>query len=365
MATPEQNVSTPATPAKSGWKRLNNLRGMRFGHLLVGSRSGSNLSKQATWSCVCDCGRSSVVVGSNLLSGNSTSCGKCLPKVAITDLTGRRFGSLAVTAMLGRTPAKKVTWSCVCDCGKTCVVIGAQLSSGRRASCVDCVKAKPRKVKDITGRKFGRLTVISRVGKDSYRNALWLCSCDCDPNKTVVVSGHSLLRGNTKSCSCLRNEKASLRFTTHGHTRNYERTGVYRSWRAMMQRATDPNTKAWKDYGGRGITVCEWYKDFSNFLTDLGPRPKGLSLDRIDNEKGYEPGNCQWADRQTQNSNQRLRANNTTGYSGVYARGERYCAAVTIDGEKKYLGTFPLSTEGLQAAAEAIKKAKQLVKALS
>lgn len=225
------------------------------------------------------------------------------------------------------------------------------------------IPSRKTTLKNLQGKRFGRLTVVSRFGSNYRRNALWTCVCDC--KKTRVVVGNSLLSGNTQSCGCLNIDKMVLRFTRHGQTKGNVRTGVHASWHDMIQRTTNPNNSAWKNYGGRGIRVCTEWLEFENFYAAMGSRPKGLTLDRIDNEKGYEPENCQWTDRRTQNQNQRIRVDNKTGVKGVCICGKYYRAEVTLDGERVCLGRFPLSPEGLQAAVKAIEKAKQLRKIFS
>ena len=153
---------------------------------------------------------------------------------------------------------------------------------------------------DLTGMKFGRLTVVrclfrggmvAETGKK--RNTTWECKCDC--GKTTSVTSQDLLKGKSKSCGCLRAEL----HTKHGGSD----TSEYHTWEQIVQRCTNKDSPRYKTYGGRGITVCERWLEFENFIRDMGPRPTGQSIERVDNDKGYEPTNCIWAEASVQHNN--------------------------------------------------------------
>lgn len=165
------------------------------------------------------------------------------------------------------------------------------------------IELKGRAV-DVAAQRFGRLTTIGPVGRNTHGQILWLCSCDCG-NESVVL-GARLRSGKTKSCGCWHDELAHQRLVIHGMTDN----PIHAVWAGMVQRCTDPNRGNYIHYGGRGIVVCdEWLYDFKAFfdyvstLSHCGE--KGYSLDRIDNSLGYFPANVQFATKVEQSRNKR------------------------------------------------------------
>lgn len=156
---------------------------------------------------------------------------------------------------------------------------------------------------DITGHRFGRLTVLSLAGQARDGRFRWLCQCDCG-NRTIV-RGPKLRGKRTRSCGCLkldRNADKNPNFK-HGRSRSIE----HRCWVAIIQRCTNSNAKAYKWYGARGIKVCKrWLSSFENFFLDMGPRPKGrYSIERINNDSNYKPSNCKWIPANEQQKNRR------------------------------------------------------------
>lgn len=154
---------------------------------------------------------------------------------------------------------------------------------------------------DLTGKRFDRLIVKERRGTDNWKSSLWLCKCDC--GNECLVTSHNLRTKHTKSCGCLQKEATVKSHTSHGH----RHTRLYGIWNSMVARCHRKNSKAFPVYGGRGITVCDEWKSFADFLewSLANGYNDGLSLDRINNEEGYCPGNCRWVTMETQANNKR------------------------------------------------------------
>lgn len=167
---------------------------------------------------------------------------------------------------------------------------------------------------NLAGQKYGRLLVIRRVAPRTFSNgqrqSQFECLCDCGNLAIVLLS--NLRGGNTSSCGCVAREILMERNTTHGMTYTSER----RIWNQMHQRCRNPNTKFYSDYGGRGIRVCDEWRDFVAFYRDMGPRPSTRhTIERTDNNGNYEPGNCVWATRQRQANNRR--SNHRLAFNGL------------------------------------------------
>ena len=209
------------------------------------------------------------------------------------DLTGQKFGKLVVLSR-AENKHKHVRWNCLCECGNITITNGSDLRSGDAISC-GCYKLemfdkyRKQKITNLVGRTFGRLTVVSRAKKNRWGHACWNCVCTC--GNAIIVEDIKLKRNATNSCACLRNELASQRMTTHGLSHHR----LYHILAGMQGRCYNPNNPKYKRYGGRGIKVCDEWLDkengFINFYnwSMANGYADNLSIDRIDNDKGYSP----------------------------------------------------------------------------
>lgn len=184
----------------------------------------------------------------------------------------------------------------VCDCGNTSLVRAQYILKGITSACGCRNKLPPPTVLDLTGKKFGRLTALSlNKERAGNRKRFWNCICDC--GKTTIVVTGALTHSTIRSCGCLFIESNKVKRIKHGMTT----TSTYHSWLGMKQRCYNKNCKAYKYYGGRGIDICErWLKSFENFLEDMGEKPLGFTLDRLNSNKSYFKENCRWATKKQQ-----------------------------------------------------------------
>lgn len=249
----------------------------------------------------------------------------------LNDIIGQKFGRWTVLEY-GYVKNKTHQYKCKCDCGTERYVGRPQLLNGKSKSCgcltKEAISKRPINNKYQVGQRYGRLTIIESAGEDKYQSKLWKCRCDC--GNEIITASNRLGSGTTRSCGCLNLE----RIYKHG----YANTHLYKVWWGMIDRCTNEKHQAYKRYGGRGITVCdEWKNDletFVNWAKQNGGDNPDLQLDRIDNNKGYSPNNCRFV---TRSENQ----NNKSSTRYVTYKGETLPAKIFAE---KYVPWMPYST---------------------
>lgn len=214
------------------------------------------------------------------------------------NILGQRFGMLEVIARDSTKPDGEATWICKCDCGNTKSIRGSVLVRENGTKSCGCLIGNPM---DLTGEKYGTLTVIKRA-ENKGKKKMWLCKCDC--GNEVIVAGGNLRNGHTQHCLECGYRLTGLSIKTHGKSN----TPLFGIWHGMITRCEDKTVKAYKDYGGRGISVCEeWRNDFQKFYdwaVNNGYQ-KGLQIDRINNDGNYEPSNCRFVTQVINANNKR------------------------------------------------------------
>lgn len=253
---------------------------------------------------------------------------------------GEAYNGVKVIEDLGRINRSHI-YKVVCPiCGKAFNARAERV--GETKSCQECSKA--HRFIDISGRRFGRLVALERVGRtlapNGTRRSMWRCQCDC--GKESVVKYIALTSGNTRSCGCMEEENRHANMQNAAAQRrksvsknfcgNLEAHPLYNTWKSMLMRCNNPNVRGYRHYGGRGIEVCErWSGDlgFENFVNDMGDRPDGTTLDRTNVNGNYEPSNCRWATLTEQANNKTNSVYITVGNKQISAK--EFCDALGLN----------------------------------
>lgn len=257
--------------------------------------------------CRCECGTERLLKPVELVNGDRLSCSEC-SKLDIR--MGSKYGSWTAVREAPKSMGGKVYRFilCRCECGTERLIRSGDLAKEKYSACQRC-----RRIDIDMTRKYGSWTPIQQEYRTEggYSKRYILCRCDCGVERSM--SAGELTKRESPMCRRCRTIERS---TVHGYAGVGRKTSEYITWMNIKQRCHNPNTRAYQDYGARGITVCDrWMESFENFLADMGPKPSPRhSIERVNNDLGYSPDNCKWATRAEQNRN--TRANHVISHNG-------------------------------------------------
>lgn len=316
---------------------LIDLTGQRFGKLTVIKRASDSSTGKTRWLCKCDCGNEKIVIGGNLKRGHTQSCG-CAESHShrqhspIIDLTGQKFGHLMVIELAPNSDSGKTRWLCKCDCGNEKVVATGNLRSGKTKSC-GCMTQHPKTLQDLTGMRFGMLTVIERASNSNTGLTRWLCKCDCGNEKIII--GNSLKRGRSRSCGWA--EKATPTFK--------DLTGIRFGRLTVIERAANNNSgdTRWLCKCDCGNTTVITSYDLQNGHT------RSCGCIRAELQKDFHKY-LHYIDNTCIETLGKRKGNNPTGIAGIYKKKDgKYRAAIVFQGKTYHLGTYSSLNDAVKA----------------